>query len=179
LRLSDGEAGTHGEPSTERLMARFQRTGDAKAFGEVAARCLPAAGDPAAAFLVERLKPDRAGPARLRTLIAQLSSDRYATRRSASKQLSRLGRAAEPALRAALRSDLSAEARERVAQLLGACAVAHPALPGARRVARAVRVLELIRTQQAVKLLESLARGTRKAHATEQARAALRRIRSP
>ena len=139
---------------------------------------MAAAGDRAVAFLAERLQPVPPDRARIRTLVTQLDSGKYAVRREAYEELSRLGRAAEPALRAALRRELSAEARQRVRQLLEACAAAYPALPEARRTARAVRILELIGTEQAVKMIERLAEGAAKAHATEQGVSALRRLRS-
>ncbi len=138
---------------------------------------MAAGGNRAMAFLAERLKPASADAARIKTLLTQLGSERYAVRREAYEGLSRLGRAAGPALREALRTDLSAEARQRGKELLEACDAAHPALPEARRTARAVRVLELIGTQQSVQIIKRLARGAPMAHATEQARSALRRIR--
>ena len=60
--------------------------------------------------------------------------------------------------------------------LLAACARPYPPTPAARRTARAVRILELIGTQQAAKALGNLAKGDAKARATQQAKAALARL---
>ena len=133
----------------------------------------------AVAFLAARQKPASADPARIRQWIADLESDKYAVRKKALAGLDALGRAAEPALRAALLAKPPAETRRRAERLLEACARPHPDLPEARRAAMAVRVLALTGTPQAVDLLRKLSRGAPKAHTTEQATAALQRIRKP
>ncbi len=84
--------------------------------------------------------------------------------------------AAEAALRAASKGKLDAESRARVGELIEACDRPYPVLPEAMRVARAIRVLELTGTPQAVAVLKKLAKGTPKAHTTQHAKAALKRI---
>jgi hypothetical protein len=128
------------------------------------------------AFLAQRLKPVLADAERIARRIAQLDSNKHAVREEATAELSRLGRAAEEALREARKTKASPEAATRIAQLLEACGRPYPGTPHARRGARAVRVLEVIGTQQALKILNRLARGIGGAGLTEQAKAALKRL---
>jgi len=133
-------------------------------------------GDRAVEFIAERVRPVSADVNRIPTLIKQFDSDKHAVRQNASAELFRIGRAAEAALRAAAKGKLDAESRARVSELLEACDRPYPVLPEAMRIARAIRVLELIATPQAVAVLKKLAKGTPKAHATDRAQAALKRI---
>jgi hypothetical protein len=55
---------------------------------------------------------------RIDRLIADLGSERFRTRASATQELEKLGKAAESALREALHDDLSLETRRRISQLL-------------------------------------------------------------
>lgn len=137
---------------------------------------MAAGGDDAVSFIARSVKPVSAEATRIKSLIAELDHDEYAARRRALLELSRLGRAAEPHLRTALGSGPSFEARKSIEQLLEASAKPYPALPEARRTARAIRVLELIGTDQSVAVLRDLAKGIPKAFATEHAQAALRRM---
>jgi len=119
---------------------------------------LAAAGDKAAGLLAERVKVFVAnvGPARVRQLIGDLDDDTYATREAASKELSRIGRLAEPVLRDALKRDLSLEVRQRVEAVLAAAAKQPGASPETRRLARATLALELIGTDKARRVLKRL-----------------------
>jgi len=137
---------------------------------------MAAQGDDAVSFVVRRVKPVSAEATRIKSLIAELDHDEYAVRRRALLELFRLGRAAEPYLRTALGSGPSFESHKSLEQLLKACAKPYPALPEARRTARAIRVLELIGTDRSVAVLRDLAQGIPKALATEQAQVALRRM---
>jgi hypothetical protein len=137
---------------------------------------MAAHGDDTVSFVARRVKSVSAEAARIKSLIAELDHDEYAVRRRALLELFRLGPAAEQYLRTALGSGPSFEARKSIEQLLQACAKPYPALPEARRTARAIRVLELIGTDQSVAVLRDLAQGIAKAFATEQAQAALRRM---
>jgi len=132
--------------------------------------------DGAVAFIAGRVRPVSTDAARIATFIAQLDNDEWPVRQDASAELSLIGRAAEAALRAASKGKLSVEARPRVSKLLEACSRPYPVLPEAMRVVRAIRILELIGTPQALLVLKNLAKGTPKAHATEHAKAALDRM---
>ena len=137
---------------------------------------MAAHGDDAVSFIGRSVKPVSAETTRMKSLVAELDHDKYATRHQAKLELLRLGRAAESHLRKALGASPSFESRTSIEQLLGACTKPYPTLPEAQRTARAIRVLELIGTDQSVAILRDLARGISKASATEQAQAALRRL---
>ncbi len=163
----------------KQLKALWDELGDEESLKAYrATQTMASGGDQTLAFLAERFKPVSANPKRIKAMITELDDDEYAVRHKAFEELSRIGRAAEAALRAALKGELSAEARPRVSELLEACSRPYPVLPEAMRVARGIRVLELIGTPEAVKLLKTLATGSSKAHVTEQAKAALHRIRT-
>jgi beta-lactamase regulating signal transducer with metallopeptidase domain/HEAT repeat protein len=133
-------------------------------------------GNGAVEFVAKRVRPVSADAAGIATLIKQLDSDKYAVRKNASAELFRVGPTARAALRAAANGKLDAESRAQVGKLLEACDRPYPVLPEAMRVARAIRVLELIATPQAVVVLKKLAKGTPKAQATNRAQAALKRM---
>ncbi|HUU21237.1 MAG TPA: hypothetical protein VM389_01760 [Phycisphaerae bacterium] len=134
------------------------------------------AGDGAAKFIADRVTPVRADAGRVRQWIASLDDDKHAVRAKASDELSRLGRAAEPALRKALQAARSQEAKSRLTLLLDGISLPYPSTPSARRTARAVRILELIATPPAVDTLRNLAGGEANAPTTLQAKAALARV---
>src|SRR5262249_23061377 len=93
----------------------------------------------------------------LRQLVADLGSSRFATRESASRQLSELGDRALPALRSAKNGPLSQEAQWRVERLLNRRFV--PLSLETARFLRAVEVLERIGTPEARQLLVKLSEG--------------------
>jgi hypothetical protein len=133
----------------------------------------------AAPFLRERLRPaaapGRGEGDRIARLIAQLDSDNFKDRQGASAELARLGERAEPALRDALATSPSVEARRRIAELLRGRP--RPALPReASRPLRAVEALEHMGTPEARQVLEALGKGAPGARLTEAARAALGRL---
>jgi hypothetical protein len=142
-----------------------------------AMRAFVSAGDAAVAFLGDRLKPVQVEAKRIAALIADLDSDAHDVRKRAHEELSRIGGAAEAALRAALEGGPSAEVRARVESLLKAVSCPYPATEESRRAARAARVLERIGTPKAMALLRALSQGAPGVPVTEQARAALERIR--
>jgi hypothetical protein len=114
--------------------------------------------------------------ARIRRLIADLDSDRFAVRDQAAKALEQFQELAEPALAEALhRQGLSLELRRRLEQLLGK-------LPGPvtdlqrLQTLRAIEVLEHIGTVEARDGLASLARGTPQSRLTQEAKVALERL---
>jgi WD40 repeat protein len=125
-------------------------------------------------YLAERLGP--APPVdekQLTTWISQLGNDRFATRQQASRELEKCGDAARPFLERAQESKLSPEAARRVRQLLAQLSSSAELM----RALRAVEVLEHIATPEAHRILQRLAQGQRGATLTEEAAAALHRLR--
>src|SRR5262249_25504700 len=127
-------------------------------------------GDRAVSLLKARLKPTPDASATLKKLLADLDSKRFAVRKKAGEELERLGSAAEPSLREALKGKLSDEARKRVSELLAALTDGR-VLPEELRQLRAVLALEVIGTAEARKLLKSLADGWSSSRQTQEARA--------
>jgi hypothetical protein len=133
-------------------------------------------GDDAVRLLKEQLKP-RAGveAKRLQKLIADLDADGFADREAASKELERLGELAEPALRAAQKGRLSAEARRRIGVVLTHLDRKGPSAEQLREL-RAVEVLERVGSKEARTLLTRLAEGAPEARLTQEAKEALKRL---
>jgi dipeptidyl aminopeptidase/acylaminoacyl peptidase len=138
------------------------------ALAESPARALP--------LLKERLRP--APPTdvpRLRRLIADLDSDRFAARQEAQKGLEQMGDLAKGGLQRALAEKPSLEARQRIIALLEK--LRSPVTrPETLQALRAVAVLEDIATPEARQLLETLARGELEARLTQQAKASFDRL---
>jgi RNA polymerase sigma factor (sigma-70 family) len=128
-------------------------------------------------FLGDHLQPAAdADPEKVRQLITDLDSDRFAVRAAAAKELSGLGERIEPALRQALEGKLSAEVRKRVEALLAAPPT--PPRPETLRTLRAIQVLERIGTPEAQQILRKLAAGAAAARETRDAKDALERLAS-
>jgi RNA polymerase sigma factor (sigma-70 family) len=141
-----------------------------------AMRRLAATPEQALPLLRERLRPVAPPEAqRVRRLIADLNSERFAVRDQAARELEQLGEATEPALRQALAGHPSLEVRRRIEGLLGKWSGAVPA-PERLRVLRAVEVLERVGSAEARRVLEALAGGAEGARLTREAAAALRRL---
>jgi WD40 repeat protein len=130
----------------------------------------------AVAFLGDKLRPAvPPDPGRAAALIADLDSDRYATRAGAARALEELGSAAAPALRRALAGGPSAEVRVQAERLLAA--LNGPVTsPEVLRRLRAIAALERVGTPEARGVLGRLARGDPEARETGEARAALDRL---
>jgi hypothetical protein len=107
-------------------------------------------------------------------LIEELDDMKFSVRERATAELAKLGRAAEPALRAVLEGPVSSEVRRRVNALLAKLKGLGPS-PDALRAARALEVVEQIGGPEALKILEVLARSAGPPTA-EEAKAALRRV---
>jgi hypothetical protein len=122
-------------------------------------------------FLGERLAglptPDER---RLARLLADLDDNDFAVRERATRELERLGKAAEPALRKALEGAPSAEVRTRVKALLARCDRQH------LQAERALEALEMAGTAAAREVIKGLAGGPPAAPLTEAAKAALGRL---
>ena len=95
-------------------------------------------------------------------------------RKQESHDLQSLGELVEPALRQTLENKLSLEARHRIEQLLAG--LTEPVAPPDRlRVFRALEVLEYLRTPEAVRALQELAKGA-PAWPASEAKASLDRL---
>jgi hypothetical protein len=114
-------------------------------------------------FLRERLKPAPvADAAKVQKWITDLDSEKFAVRQAAAQQLEKL--------------DGSLEARRRLEQILER-QFSMPS-PETLRIIRAVMVLERIGRPEAKGVLETLAKGAPGARETEEAKAALERLRA-
>ena len=127
-------------------------------------------------FLQGRLEPVPPAEAKkLGELIAELNSDRFATRQAATKELLRLGDLAAAALREALQKQPSTEARRRIETILHESSdVANQ--PVRLQALRAIEVLEKIGSVEARKVLRRLAEGAPDCLVTREARGTLVRL---
>jgi hypothetical protein len=130
----------------------------------------------AVAFLKGRLKPAApVDPKEIARLIGDLNSATLAKRQKAMKELASLHAVAEGALEAVLEGKPPAELRLRAQQLLDRVRWGDP--PAERlRAQRAVETLEAVGTAEARQVLRALARGAPRDPLTEQAQAALERL---
>jgi HEAT repeat protein len=116
-------------------------------------------------------RPDAKTIARL---IADLDSDDFMVRQKATEELSKLGDAIAPDLRRTLENKPSLEVRRRIQQLLDQSRN----WTGERlRDHRAIQALQHIGTRPAHEVLRALAEGAPEAYRTEEAKAALQRLR--
>jgi WD40 repeat protein len=176
LTPQDALAGYRGGPGPKDLEALWEDLGAEPGKAFQAAWTLAAARP--TAWLAKRVRPvPPADRKRAPKLIADLESDRFAVREAATRELEKLGAAAEPALLRAKEGKMSLEAVRRIEGLLNR--LARRALPPEElRRLRVVRVLERIGSPEAVRTLEALARGEPAAAATREARAALARLKT-
>jgi len=115
--------------------------------------------DASVTLLRKHLRPFGAAEAeRIARLVMNLDSDEFRTRDRAFKELSELGHAARPALRAACDKKTSADMADRLDQLL-AKLVGPPSAGESLRTWRALAVLEAKGTPEARALLTELAGG--------------------
>jgi hypothetical protein len=165
-----------GEREVAAAWADLAGADAAKAYD--AACALADAGGDVVSFLRYRLRPVEApADGRVQKLISQLGVEEFSDREAAERELRDLGDAATPALRAALKVELSAEQARRVGSILTA-AEAPVLAPGDRlRAVRAVAVLEWLATKNARDLLDRLAGGLEGARLTREAKAAAERPR--
>jgi RNA polymerase sigma factor (sigma-70 family) len=127
------------------------------------------------AFLREHLR--RVEPVEEKTIakrVLDLDSPDFATRERASKELSKLDRLAEPALRKALTGKPSLEMRRRIQQLLEQ--LVSPPSGTQLRPLRVIEVLEHLDAPEARRLLQTLAGGAAEARLTQEAKASLGRL---
>jgi RNA polymerase sigma factor (sigma-70 family) len=134
------------------------------------------APDQTVALLKERLRPV-ADVARqqLARWLAELDAEQFAVREKALAELEKLGELAEPALRQELLRKPPLEAQRRIGLLLRTVQ-GRPA-PAQLRLLRGLQVLEYIGTPAAQEVLARVAPGAAGAKLTQEARAALERLR--
>jgi RNA polymerase sigma factor (sigma-70 family) len=113
-------------------------------------------------------------PQRIARLIADLDGDRYEVREKATLALMKLGKAAEPAVRQALESPPSLEARRRLERVLAP--LEEKGLTGDMRQAlRAVAVLEYVGSPEAEEVLKKVAKDATDDRVRREAAAAVDR----
>jgi dipeptidyl aminopeptidase/acylaminoacyl peptidase len=162
-----------GAKELEQLWADLADEGAERAYAAV--WTLSAAGEPAVAYLKEKVQPVKALGEQVRELLAKLDSDKYATREAAFGALKKLGPDVDGELRAALEGKASPEVRKRLQKLLESWE-RRPASVEERRAVRAVQVLERVGSKEARAVLARLADGAPGAWLTQQARLALKRL---
>lgn len=134
--------------------------------------------DPARAvpFLSKRLPPVPRPSEDWPALIRQLDSDQFEQRESASRRLKACGRAAEDALRQALKDKPTIEQRKRIESLLANLERSSRLPLSDFRTARAVAVLEGINTEEARRVLAEWAKGLPGATLSDEAARAMSRL---
>jgi hypothetical protein len=105
-------------------------------------------------------------------LVADLNSARFRVRHAATRELEKLGEAAEPALRQGLSAKVALEGRQRLERILHKL----DSSPERLRLLRALEVLEHIATREAHQVIRKLAQGAPQAWRTRQAKAILARL---
>jgi hypothetical protein len=130
---------------------------------------------PAIALLRDNLKPAQpVDVKRVQQWLLDLEGDDFMTRQAAVAKLEKLGDAIDTPLQKALTAGLGLEARRRVQAIV---AKFETLTPDRLARSRALETLEQIATPEAVRLLESLAKGEPAARLTREARESLERIR--
>jgi WD40 repeat protein len=105
-------------------------------------------------------------------LVADLNSVKFRVRRAATRELEKLGEAAEPALRQGISGKVALEGRQRLEKILQKL----ESSPERLRLLRALEVLEHIATREARQVIRKLAQGAPQAWRTRQAKAILARL---
>jgi hypothetical protein len=121
------------------------------------------------------LQPAPVQEVTIKKWLEELGSGQFKVRDAASAELRKNGRAAEPALRAALKEKLPLEAKRRIELLLGELEARPLSMEELRQV-RAITALEWIGTPEARQLLKTLAAGWSESVQTREAAASLRRL---
>jgi hypothetical protein len=125
-------------------------------------------------FFAEGIKPAEAPDTKqIQQLLAALDSDKFTERENASKALSDFGWHAKPYLEETIKTTKSEEVRGRIRKILDGL---NKLTPEQLRQVRAVLVLELINDDESKSLLKKWAGGFKGAVLTEEATAALKRM---
>jgi len=133
-------------------------------------------GQQAVDFIAENMDAEVTIDDELNKLVFALDSDSFAERDQAMTELRRKGPQAAAALRHAQSLHLSAEADWRIDQLLENIGTTPVEDPKVLQQIRAVQVLEMIASPDAVDLLNDYAEGEAGAYLTVEAQRALRRL---
>jgi WD40 repeat protein len=124
-------------------------------------------------FLAGQLTPEKPVDAeQFAGLLADLDSESFVIRQRATAELEMLGERAEARLGAALDARPALEVQRRIEAILSRLEQSAQRL----RVLRAVEVLEHVGSPEAMKVLDSLGRGTEGTRLTSEARAAVARL---
>jgi WD40 repeat protein len=163
--------------SAEQLQERWRELAESDAPRAYAAiRVLVQNAGEAVPFLRTRLQPTHAATsAQLNRWMSALDSRRFGERQRATEELAVQAELAEPFLQAALRHQPPVEARRRLEEILEARARFRLS-PRQRRMLRAIEVLEVIGTPDAMQILETLSQGTTGFQTTREAKASLARL---
>jgi WD40 repeat protein len=160
-------------PTITTLWNKLAETNDAPAAYR-AVWALAASSATVVPFLAERITAvPKCSPERISQLIADLDNDDFLRREAATRELSRLGTVAGPALRKALENSPSAELRRRAEPLLKALPGWIIRDPETLRIVRAIWVLQRIGSLEARAVLKNLAAGAPAARQTQEAKSAL------
>jgi WD40 repeat protein len=179
MRRNFGTEPTPGTAVSERMRALWNRLAEREAahaydavlsLADMRDQCVP--------FLSERLKPvECPSNARMAKLIADLDDESFAVREEASARLVALHEVARPALNRALMGKVSLETRRRIRELLSQLDdMAYT--PSLLRELRSVEVLERMASDEARRVLETLAAGAPGAIVTVEAKASLARMKA-
>ncbi len=135
-------------------------------------------GEQTVALTRERLKPVKAADKdAVGRLVTKLDVPAFADREAAAKSLREMGDSAIPALRAALKTGLSAEAKDQVERVIAAATERGPSSGLGAQQVRAVAILQRIGSEDARKLLEELSGGLDEARLTREAAEAVQVLR--
>jgi WD40 repeat protein len=137
---------------------------------------LTAASKQTVPFLRKNLKPrEDKKAADIDKLIADLDNDNFETRKNAESELARLGPQAKAAMQRALKNKPSLDVSKRLEELLSKLED-NPLDPEQARLMRGVEILERIGDKDAVEVLQALAKGAKDHPLTDDAKAALQRL---
>jgi WD40 repeat protein/beta-lactamase regulating signal transducer with metallopeptidase domain len=127
-------------------------------------------------FLGSRLKPtERMDPRKIDGWIADLESEKFSVRQSASANLLKTGEQALPAFRKVLAASPRLETRKRIEELVQK--LTSGTLTAEQfRLVRSIEALERIGSEEARRILRSLAQGAPETLPTREAEAALKRL---
>jgi WD40 repeat protein len=139
-------------------------------------RDLTASPDRAISFFSDHLQPiAEADSTQVKKLVADLDSDQFVVRETATTILAHLGESVEPGLKRVLKGRSSPEVRRRLEQVLKEMRGATNS-PEKNQRLRAVEILERIGTPDAQKVLMKLTQGIPDAQLTRNAKASLDRL---
>jgi RNA polymerase sigma factor (sigma-70 family) len=160
--------------AAEKLWAALSGDDAEQAF--IAIRTLRDAAEDAVALLCQRLRPVKGPDAkRVIQLLTDLESRSFAVRNQATAELEKLGDLIVPASKKVLEGGAALEARQRLQQILKRVRVR--AVNGETLAAvRGVEILEQVGSEEARRVLESLAGGAAGSILTESAQHALLRL---